>query len=94
MSACAEHALLGQSTGAAVRNSLFVLISDFKKLWPRPADPKVFKQAVISLATSQGMCRTQNNCDKLRFHIRARPQALVCLFMRVKGCPCWLYAVC
>ena len=29
-------------------------VADFKKLWPRSTDPKVFKNPVISLATSQG----------------------------------------
>jgi hypothetical protein len=38
-----------------------IILADFKKLWPRPADQK-YKHAIISLATSQGqfVCLNSN----------------------------------
>jgi hypothetical protein len=45
--------------------SCVFLIADFKKLWPRPADQRsVFKNPVISLATSAGELQSKDNLSQ------------------------------
>ena len=54
--AAADACLCTRANVSGARCSCVVSPADFKKLWPRPADPKVLKNPVISLATSQGLC--------------------------------------